>query len=115
MIVMEGLMSVPPERGTIIGRALWKVGSHDLLSSRRSSDNLLVQTRYVVLGSGAMLKTQNDILASAEAARTGRRGLKPTSSKPSLVDLSQMEPDKLYLSIYKQKVCGGSCVGRDRH
>ena len=26
MIVMEGLMLVPPERGTIIGRALWKVG-----------------------------------------------------------------------------------------
>ena len=26
MIVMEGLMLVPPERGTIIGRAIWKVG-----------------------------------------------------------------------------------------
>jgi len=25
MIVMEGLMLVPPERGTIIGRAVWKV------------------------------------------------------------------------------------------
>lgn len=25
MIVMEGLMLVPPERGTIIGRAIWKV------------------------------------------------------------------------------------------
>lgn len=25
MILMEGLLSVPPERGTIIGRALWKV------------------------------------------------------------------------------------------
>ena len=24
--MMEGLMLVPPERGTIIGRALWKVG-----------------------------------------------------------------------------------------
>lgn len=23
---MEGLLSVPPERGTIIGRAIWKVG-----------------------------------------------------------------------------------------
>jgi hypothetical protein len=28
MIVMEGMMLVPPERGTIIGRALWKVGRH---------------------------------------------------------------------------------------
>jgi len=26
MIVMEGMMLVPPERGTIIGRAMWKVG-----------------------------------------------------------------------------------------
>ena len=33
MIVMEGLMLVPPERGTIIGRALWKVGIHEILGS----------------------------------------------------------------------------------
>ena len=33
MIVMEGLMLVPPDRGTIIGRALWKVGMHDILYS----------------------------------------------------------------------------------
>jgi hypothetical protein len=49
--------------------------------------------------------TQNDILASTEAPRKGSTFLKSTSSKPSLVDVSQMEPDKLYISIYKQKVC----------
>jgi hypothetical protein len=63
-----------------------------------------LQPRYVVLGSGALLKTQNDILSSTEASRNGRKGLKPTSSKPSLVDVSETEPDKLHISIYKQKV-----------
>ena len=40
MIVMEGLMLVPPERGTIIGRALWKVclQSWDVLFGKYSSD-----------------------------------------------------------------------------
>jgi hypothetical protein len=33
MILMEGLMLVPPERGTIIGRAVWKV-------SRWSADSV---------------------------------------------------------------------------
>lgn len=60
MIVMEGLMLVPPERGTIIGRALWKVGglfagvcmrncwllfgeySSDLFCSRRLDTSSLV-------------------------------------------------------------------------
>ena len=69
-----------------------------------SSNILFVQPRYVVLGSGALLKTQNDILSSSEAGRNGRKGLKSTSSKPSLIDVSQPEADKLYISIYKQKV-----------
>lgn len=41
MIVMEGLMLVPPERGTIIGRALWKVGAHDIPSSKSTLLNYL--------------------------------------------------------------------------
>lgn len=32
MIVMEGMMLVPPERGTIIGRAIWKVSLHPVQS-----------------------------------------------------------------------------------
>ncbi|KAG4433900.1 hypothetical protein IFR05_010619 [Cadophora sp. M221] len=89
MIVMEGLMLVPPERGTIIGRALWK-------------------TRYVVLGTGSMLKTQNDLLPQNDASgrgTSGRKGLKATLSKPSLVDVSQPDPagKKLFITIYKAK------------
>ncbi|KAH7377940.1 hypothetical protein BKA64DRAFT_246260 [Cadophora sp. MPI-SDFR-AT-0126] len=89
MIVMEGLMLVPPERGTIIGRAVWK-------------------TRYVVLGTGSMLKTQNDLLPQSDISgrgTAGRKGLKATSSKPSLVDVSQPDPAgrKLYITIYKAK------------
>ena len=66
------------------------------------------QPRYVVLGTGASLKTQNDILAAADNSvkSSTRKGLKPTSSKPSLVDVSQQshEERRLYISIYKAKV-----------
>ncbi|CZT07713.1 hypothetical protein WAI453_005166 [Rhynchosporium graminicola] len=89
MIVLEGLMLVPPERGTIIGRALWK-------------------NRYVVLGTGAMMKTQNDLLPQNDTSGRGSagwKGLKSTSSKPSLVDVSQPDPKgrQLYITIYKAK------------
>ncbi|TVY59559.1 hypothetical protein LSUE1_G009906, partial [Lachnellula suecica] len=89
MIVMEGLMLCPPERGTIIGRALWK-------------------PRYVVFGTGAQLKTQTELLSEATGKPSGgRKGLKSTSSKPSLVDVSQVDAEgqeqRLYISIYKAK------------
>ncbi|KAG9236602.1 hypothetical protein BJ875DRAFT_214938 [Amylocarpus encephaloides] len=87
MILMEGLMSVPPERGTIIGRALWK-------------------SRYVVLGTGAHLKTQTDILSETLGKSSTRKGLKSSPSKPNLADPRQeadgREP-RLYVSIYKAK------------
>ncbi|CAG8954142.1 hypothetical protein HYFRA_00009246 [Hymenoscyphus fraxineus] len=87
MILMEGLMSVPPERSTIMGRALWK-------------------SRYVVLGTGAHLKTQADIL-NESSRPSNLKGLKSTPSKPNLGDgpaeeLGGQEP-KLYISIYKAK------------
>ncbi|PMD43095.1 hypothetical protein L207DRAFT_579966 [Hyaloscypha variabilis F] len=88
MIVMEGLMLVPPERGTIIGRAIWK-------------------PRYVVLATGAALKAQNELAANADNSvkSTSRKGLKATSSKPSLVDVAQPGPEnrRLYIAIYKAK------------
>jgi len=71
------------------------------------SSDVVSQSRYVVLGTGSMLKTQNDILSSTDNSRTSaRKGLKATSSKPSLVDVTQPEPEgrRLYISIYKAKV-----------
>jgi hypothetical protein len=70
----------------------------------RFTNSCFSKARYVVLGTGSQLKTQNDILASAEAGR--KKTLKSTSSKPSLVDVTERDPEsnKLYLSIYKAKV-----------
>lgn len=79
---MEGWMLVPPERQILIGRALWK-------------------PRYVVFGTGASLKAQN----TASKAASPRKDLKSTSSKPSLVDVTQGDEkdERLYISIYKAK------------
>ncbi|TVY31492.1 hypothetical protein LSUB1_G008839 [Lachnellula subtilissima] len=89
MIIMEGMMTIPPERGTLIGRAMWK-------------------PRYVVFGTGAPLKAQIDALAeSTGKSSSGRKGLKSTSSKPSLVDVipqaQESQEQTLYISIYKAK------------
>ncbi|KAF4632957.1 hypothetical protein G7Y89_g5169 [Cudoniella acicularis] len=72
----------------------------------------LVQTyilppRYVVLGTGAHLKTQTDILSETSSRSSARRGLKSTPSKPNLVEVTQPEVEgqeqRLYVSIYKAK------------
>jgi hypothetical protein len=99
-------MLVPPERGTIIGRALWKVCLQGVPFCFLISNQTPLQPRYVVLGSGSLMKTQNDILAESQGKSSSKKGLKSTSSKPSLVDVSQQEPDGhgLYISIYKAKV-----------
>ncbi|KAG9243806.1 hypothetical protein BJ878DRAFT_103770 [Calycina marina] len=84
MIIMEGLLLVPPERQILIGRALWK-------------------PRYVIFGTEASLKSHD----AASKASTSRKDLRSTSSGPSLVDVKQGERrdmhDMLYVSIYKTK------------
>jgi hypothetical protein len=65
------------------------------------------QPRYVVLGTGAALRVQNELAANADnSVKSSRKGLKATSSKPSLVDVAQLGPDdrRLYISLYKAKV-----------
>jgi len=67
------------------------------------------QPRYVVFGSGAPLKAQIDALAeSTGKSSSGRKVLKSTSSKPSLVDVipqaQESQEQTLYISIYKAKV-----------
>ncbi|KAK3944123.1 hypothetical protein QBC46DRAFT_252839 [Diplogelasinospora grovesii] len=71
---MEGTLSVPPDRGTIIGRALWK-------------------TRYVVVG-GAQ-REQPPQTASNKGLQASR------GSTPK--GLLKAPPDAIYLSIYKSK------------
>ena len=70
-------MLVPPERTAILGRALWK-------------------PRYVVLGSGALPKSQNVF----NELKTASRILHSTVT----VDVIQQPKDEgLYISIFKTK------------
>lgn len=62
-----------------------------------------MQTRYVVFGTGAQLKTQNDLLAQSDGRNASRKTFK-NSSKPSLVDDSEEVAPGLFISIYKAKV-----------
>ncbi|KAH8600828.1 hypothetical protein B0O99DRAFT_589710 [Bisporella sp. PMI_857] len=86
MIYMEGILLMPPERGILIGRAVWK-------------------PRYVVFGTGAQLKAQHELMVQSESkAGSSRKDLKSTSSKPSLVDVTTQDQDQtLYISICKTK------------
>jgi len=75
---MEGYLTIPPDRGTILGRALWK-------------------TRYVVIGSGQRATPLNGGDRLARARDTGARSLKEKPS--SLTDYA----GGTFLSIYKNK------------
>ncbi|RFU32238.1 hypothetical protein B7463_g4114, partial [Scytalidium lignicola] len=91
-VIMEGYMLVPPDRGTIIGRALWK-------------------PRYVILGSAAPPQTVPELplprTGSSARLQLHRSLLKPSPMRPSLGDISNAHAqDGLYLSIYKDKAKG---------
>jgi hypothetical protein len=63
------------------------------------------QSRYVVLGTGAHLQTQTDLLEKS-TSKKGKNG-KSTSKKPSLIEIGKTSypQESLYISIYKAKVC----------
>ncbi|KAK4127597.1 hypothetical protein N657DRAFT_653771 [Parathielavia appendiculata] len=71
---MEGLLSVPPDRGTIIGRAVWKM-------------------RYVVVGGASREQMQ--------LAPINRNAQSNRISTP--MELSRMSAEGVFLSIYKSK------------
>jgi hypothetical protein len=66
------------------------------------------QPRYVVLGTGAALKAQDDAPGGTDNSvkSSARKASKSPSSKPSLVDVAQQsqEDRSLYISILKAKV-----------
>ncbi|KAK0635742.1 hypothetical protein B0T17DRAFT_55099 [Bombardia bombarda] len=72
---MEGILCIPPERGTILGRAVWK-------------------PRYVVVG-GA----QRDQQAQAQSTLSRIQ----TSRSSTFRGLLRASPDAIFLSIYKSK------------
>ncbi|KAJ1329553.1 hypothetical protein MN608_06289 [Microdochium nivale] len=75
---MEGYLSVPPDRGTILGRALWK-------------------TRYVVIGGPQRDNKQKSGDRATRSKDTSGRSLREKPS--SLMD----QASSTFLSIYKSK------------
>jgi hypothetical protein len=100
----EGTLLVPPDRGTIIGRAIWKV-SCPILPLLGVELTMSVQPRFVVLGRQNRLEPVLPRSASSNKSTSGRKSAKSPSSKPSKDNLDSAAKDKLWLSIYKQKVC----------
>ncbi|TQS36503.1 hypothetical protein Golomagni_03048 [Golovinomyces magnicellulatus] len=85
MVIMEGFLLTPPDRGSIIGRAVWK-------------------TRYVVLGRNIESKTPSTTPSLVEKPIRSRMILR-TSSKSDLIDTSDASEDQtqIYLKIFKAK------------
>ncbi|KAI1853761.1 hypothetical protein JX265_003905 [Neoarthrinium moseri] len=75
---MEGFLLIPPDRGTIIGRAVWK-------------------TRYVVVGSPQRDGSQPNLSLSQVLSAKSIKEARGQVSKPKPL------PDAIYLSIYKSK------------
>ncbi|KAK4138662.1 hypothetical protein BT67DRAFT_369560 [Trichocladium antarcticum] len=81
---MEGALSLPPERGTIIGRALWKV--------RCSRRCWFGAVRYVVVGSANREQTQDATVSRMQSNRCS-----------TTRELSKVAPEGIFLSVYKNK------------
>ncbi|KAI1171430.1 hypothetical protein F4777DRAFT_54705 [Nemania sp. FL0916] len=76
---MEGILLVPPDRGTILGRAIWK-------------------PRYVVIGPLAQKEAHAPNLSLSQVLSTARiRDAGGRSSK----SLQKVPTDTIYLSVYK--------------
>ncbi|KHJ33664.1 hypothetical protein EV44_g2106 [Erysiphe necator] len=86
MSIMEGFLLVPPDRGSLIGRASWK-------------------PRYIVLGNHIEPNFQSSSISSLSDKSSKSRIHLKSSSKPDLTDISEKRDDRvqLYLSIYKAK------------
>lgn len=78
MIAMDGLLLAQPER-VLMGRASWK-------------------PRYVVLGTGAHLRIQSDIVPLSN-----RKSLRVSSTRQGAVDMDRLKPEEFYLTIYRSK------------
>lgn len=91
---MEGTLLVPPERGTIIGRALWKVRYPDTPFFAPSLALTTVKARFVVVGGSQREQQTNPTSAS--------HGYAGHNSTMRIQQGNQF--DSTYLSIYKSKV-----------
>jgi hypothetical protein len=97
---MEGMLLVPPEKGTIIGRAVWKVRVYAHINL--TIHNLTAsQCRYVVIGSphredlrSPATLSQAMTTSRIQASRGGAASKGPPKSA-----------ETVYFSIYKTKVC----------
>jgi hypothetical protein len=99
----EGTLLVPPDRGTIIGRAIWKVG-RPILPLPGVELMMIMQPRFVVLGRQNRPEPVLPRSASSNKSTSGRKSIKSPSSKQSKDNLDYGAKDQLWLSIYKQKV-----------
>jgi len=65
------------------------------------------QPRHIVFGTGSPMRSRSESIAdNSGRSSAARRGLRDTSARPSLVDVSQLDPEHegLFVSIYKAKV-----------
>ena len=86
----EGTVLVPPDRGTIIGRAIWKV-SRPILPLPGVELMISVQPRFVVLGRQNRPEPVLPRSASSNKSTSGRKSVKSPSSKPSKDNLEHTE------------------------
>jgi len=80
-------------------------GWHFTLYAATSNE---MQPRFVVFGTGSPIKSRSQSIAeNSGRSSAARKGLKETSARPSLIDVSQLdvEQEGLFVTIYKAKVC----------
>ncbi|CAK7208058.1 hypothetical protein SEUCBS139899_010892 [Sporothrix eucalyptigena] len=96
---MEGILHVPPDRGTIIGRAIWKaryVVIADSLDAKQRVQQQRQQSSHAGSSSSSSSIAPSKSTSSSRSQQPPPRAATPRSP-------ASLSPESLYLSVFKSK------------
>lgn len=89
---------VPPDRGQILGRAVWKVGNSLQEPIRATLTYMSLQPRHVIVGRRGSVIREHQSNTSSSQSMSSR--IVSSGTKPKI----QTNTDEYYIAIYKSKV-----------
>ncbi|ERT02865.1 hypothetical protein HMPREF1624_01168 [Sporothrix schenckii ATCC 58251] len=97
---MEGILHVPPDRGTIIGRAIWK-SRYVVVADPSDTKQLMQQQRQQSSHTGSSSSFSS--IVPAKPSATASRGQQPPPRVATPRSPASLSPENMFLSVFKSK------------
>ncbi|CAK7236274.1 hypothetical protein SBRCBS47491_009582 [Sporothrix bragantina] len=97
---MEGILHVPPDRGTIIGRAIWKA-RYVVVADPSDAKQRVQQQRQQPSHAGSSSSSSVAPPKSASSSRGQKQQPPPRAATPR--SPASFSPESMYLSVFKSK------------